>query len=91
MMPFLATLTDAETTLWTVTIGIAAVVIAVVILLLTFLINLVNVIDRNVSEVWNTATRLAANTATVWQVTNTSATLERLNRELQLHDQLLGA
>lgn len=83
-------LTASEETLWMVALGIGAVVIAVVILLLTFLIKLVNVIDRNVAEVWATATRLAANTATIWQANTTSNTLERVKQEALLHDQLLG-
>lgn len=90
MMGLFGTLTGSEETLWVVALGIGAVVVAVVILLLTFLIKLVNVIDRNVAEVWATATRLAANTATIWQANTTANTLERVKQEALLHDQLLG-
>lgn len=87
---FLA-VTAPEETLWVVSLGIGAVVIAVVILLLTFLVKLLNVIDTNVAEVWATATRLAANTATIWQVNTAANTLERVKQEALVHDQLLGS
>lgn len=83
-------LTSGEQTMWLIALGIGAVVVAVVIALLTLLLMLVKHIDRGVLDVWETATRLAANTATQWQIRKTSETLQRIQREAQRHEQLLG-
>lgn len=85
----LMALAPEEITLWWVTLGIGLVVIAVVITLLTFLIKLVNSIDTGVAELWATATRLAANTATAWQLNGTAMALEKIEDEALLHDELL--
>lgn len=82
-------LTDAEETLWIIALGIGLVVVAVVIALLTLLVRLVRYIDEGVSEVWSTATRLAANTATTWQLQNTLLHTRHLKDEVSRHDQLL--
>lgn len=82
-------LTNAEETLWIIALGIGLVVVAVVIALLTLLVRLVRYIDEGVSEVWSTATRLAANTATTWQLQNTLLHTRQLKDEVSRHDQLL--
>lgn len=90
-LTFLATLTSDETTLWTVLLGIGAVVLVVVIALLTLLLRFVIDIDEGVKGVWRSATRLAANTATTWQLRETTAALEAIRVEALRHDELLGA
>ena len=82
-------LTADERTLWYVALGIGLVVVFVVIALLTLLVRLVRYIDDGVAEVWATATRLAANTATTWQLQNTLNATRHLQEELRRHDQLL--
>jgi hypothetical protein len=52
-------------------------------------VRLVRYIDEGVAEVWATATRLAANTATTWQLHNTLHASRQLKDELRRHDQLL--
>lgn len=86
----LAQLASDEVTFWTIALGIGAVVVAVVIALLTLLLRIVQNIDEGVAEVWQTATQLASNTTTVWQINTTQQILERLKQELLLHDQTLS-
>lgn len=80
-----------EVTMWQIALGIGAVVIAVVIALLTLLLRIVQEIDMNVFGVWEMAKRLAANTATTWQLHKTAAVLEEIKREALQHDELLGS
>ncbi len=80
-----------EITMWQIALGIGAVVIAVVIALLTLLLKIVQEIDTNVFGVWEMAKRLAANTATTWQLNKTAAVLEEIKREALRHDELLGS
>jgi hypothetical protein len=80
-----------ELTMWYISLGIGAVVIAVVIALLTLLLRIVQEIDVNVFGVWEMAKRLAANTATTWQLNKTAAVLEEVKREALRHDELLGS
>jgi hypothetical protein len=77
--------------MWYISLGIGAVVIAVVIALLTLLLRIVQEIDVNVFGVWEMAKRLAANTATTWQLNKTAAVLEEVKREALRHDELLGS
>lgn len=79
-----------ELTAWYVALGIGAVVVLVVIALLTLLLRIVQDIDVNVMGVWEMAKRLAANTATTWQLHGTAAGLEELKKEALLHDDLLA-
>ncbi len=78
-------------TMWWVTLGLGAVVIIAVIVLLSLLISLVDDIDKNVREAWETATRLAANTATTWMLQQTISRTAELDAEVQRHAQLLNA
>lgn len=77
-----------EIAMWTIALGIGAVVIAVVIALLTLLLRFVQDIDRGVADVWQMATKLAANTATAWQLQGTANTVDKLKEEIRRHDQL---
>lgn len=84
-------LAQEHITMWWVTLGLGAVVIIAVIVLLSLLISLVDDIDINVREVWDTATRLAANTATTWMLQQTTVRTAELDAEVQRHAQLLNA
>ncbi len=75
-------------TFWWVTLGLGAVVISAVILLLSLLVTFVDDIDKNVREVWDTATRVAQNTATTWMLTDTSDRLDMLVEEAVQHEAL---
>ncbi len=78
-----------ELTMWYIALGIGLVVVIVVIALLTLLLKLVKEIDRGVLNLWQTATRMAANTATTWQIGSVAETTEKLREELVVHDRLL--
>ena len=84
-------LAEEHITMWWVTLGLGAVVIIAVIVLLSLLIALVDDIDVNVREVWDTATRVAANTATTWMLQQTTVRTAELDAEVQRHAQLLNA
>lgn len=90
LSPVLA-LVDEYRTMWYVALGVGAVVLVVVIVLLTLLLRIVNNIDTGVREVWETATRLAANTATTWQLRDTATVLKELRAEARKHDELLDS
>lgn len=82
-------LTSGESTLWAVLLGVGVVVLVVVIVLLTMLLRLVVDIDDGVKAVWRSAGRLAANTATTWQLQNSLHATRQLQDEIRRHDQLL--
>lgn len=84
-------LAQEHITMWWVTLGLGAVVIIAVIVLLSMLVALVDDIDVNVREVWDTATRVAANTATTWMLQQTTVRTAELDAEVQRHAQLLNA
>jgi len=77
-------------TMWWVTLGMGAVVAVVVIVLLSLLVSLVRDIDENVKETWDTATRVARNTATTWMLTQTARLTGDLSKEAGRHAALLG-
>lgn len=80
-----------EIAMWSIALGIGAVVIAVVIALLTLLLRFVQDIDNGVADVWQMATKLAANTATAWQLQGTANTVGKLKEEIRRHDELWSA
>lgn len=84
-------LAEEHLTFWTVTLGLGAVVISAVILLLFLLVQFVADIDRNVRETWETATRVAQNTATTWMLTQATTITSDLRDEVQKHASLLSA
>lgn len=84
-------LQSEHVTFWWITLGMGAVVIIAVIVLLSLLVSFVDDIDRNVGDVWDTATRLAANTATTWMLQQTAARTEEVGEEVQRHVELLAA
>lgn len=78
-------------TFWWITLGMGAVVIAAVIVLLSLLVSFVDDIDQNLKDAWDTATRLAANTATLWQLRHTGARAQDIANEAGRHIALLDA
>ncbi len=84
-------LATAERTMWWIAIGIAAVVLIVVIALLQLLLRFVQDINTNVSDLWETAERVAANTATTWMLGATAQALEQLRNEAAEHERVLEA
>lgn len=91
MLLILADVAPEHITFWWITLGLGAVVIAVVIVLLSLLISLVDDIDQNVQDLWDTATRLAANTATTWMLGQTGDITEDLGEEVEAHIDLLSS
>ena len=77
-------------TFWWITLGMGAVVAAVVVLLLSLLVTLVRNIDHNVKITWDTATRVARNTATTWMLNQTADLAGELQAETRRHATLLG-
>ncbi|MGH9129570.1 MAG: hypothetical protein ACRDY2_11560 [Acidimicrobiales bacterium] len=80
----------ADHTFWWVAIGIGAVVVVVVIVLLTLLSAFVADIDDRVADAWETATRVAANTATTWALQQAGTITGDLGDEVQRHVDLLS-
>ena len=78
-------------TFWWVTLGLGAVVISAVILLLSLLVTFVDDIDKNVREAWDTATRVAQNTATTWMLTQATSLTADLRDEVRRHADMLAA
>lgn len=87
-MTILALAAEYET-MWLVALGAGAVVLTVVVGLLTLLYRIVVDIDEGVEKVWETATRLASNTATTWQLRDTAAILSDVKAETMRHSELL--
>jgi len=75
---------------WWITLGLGMVVIAAVILLLFLLHTFVSDIDRNVREVWETATRVAQNTSTTWMLNQAGLLTGELRDEVRKHAQLMN-
>ncbi|MBA2279622.1 MAG: hypothetical protein M3527_03275 [Actinomycetota bacterium] len=82
-------LESEHVTMWWIALGMGLVVIVVVIVLLSLLVSLINDIDRNAAKLWNTATRVARNTATTWMLKDTAVASGVLHDEVALHAQLL--
>jgi hypothetical protein len=78
-------------TFWWITLGLGAVVISAVILLLSLLITFVDDIDKNVREAWDTATRVAQNTATTWMLNQAGSLTADLHQETRKHAELFEA
>lgn len=92
-MRFLLTTTgglaDEVVTLWSILLGVGVVVLAVVVVLLLVLYRVVVDIDEGVQSVWQAATKVAANTATTWQLRETAAALSAVKDEALRHAELL--
>ncbi len=84
-------LQSEHVTFWWITLGMGLVVEIAVIVLLSLLVSFVHDIDRNVRDAWETATRVAANTATTWMLQQTGVRTEDLLNEVERHNELLAA
>ncbi|MGH9149850.1 MAG: hypothetical protein ACRD0D_00500 [Acidimicrobiales bacterium] len=82
---------EEHVTFWWTMLGLGFVVEIAVIILLSLLVTLVREIDDNVQDVWDTATRVAQNTATIpWMLRiNTVAAADELLAEVGRHASLL--
>ena len=87
----LADVAREHITFWWVTLGLGAVVISAVILLLSLLVTFVDDIDKNVREAWDTATRVAQNTATTWMLNQAGSLTADLRTEVRKHAELFEA
>lgn len=83
-------LSDDTQVLWWVTLGVGLVVAVVVVILLQLLLNAVGAVERNVITLWDTATTVARNTATTWQLDSTGDQLDAIKAEALRHDALLS-
>jgi hypothetical protein len=81
---------EEHVTVWWTTLGLGVVLVVAVIVLLSLLVSFVKDIDTNVRETWDTATRLAANTATTWMLQQTATRVEDLGSEVDKHIQALS-
>jgi hypothetical protein len=92
-VPVLAVLgyTAQELTMWRITLGMGAVVIAVVILLLSFLVKLVNDIDAGVADVLAAAGAVGANTSHLDALMVTNDAVAELKEEALRHAALVEA
>lgn len=90
-MVIVADVAREHITFWWVTLGLGAVVISAVILLLALLVTFVDDIDKNVREVWDTATRVAQNTATTWMLNQAGSLTADLRNEVRKHAELFEA
>lgn len=58
---------------WVLTLGVGAVVIAVVAALLLRIIRAANSIDRYAADIWDAGQAIARNTAAIWQLGQTNS------------------
>ncbi len=77
--------TAQELTMWRITLGIGAVVIAVVILLLSFLVKTVKNIDAGVADVLDAAAAVAGNTSHLNGLLTTNDAVVAIKKEALRH------
>ena len=78
-------LAQDHVTFWWLTLGLGAVVISAVILLLFLLELYVRDLNASVQRVWDTAARVATQTATTWMLPKTVELVGELNAEVERH------
>jgi hypothetical protein len=83
--------TAQELTMWRITLGIGIVVIAVVILLLSFLVKIVKDIDGGVADLLSEAGAVASNTAHLEGLMVTNEAVAELKDEALRHAALVEA
>jgi len=81
--------TAQELTMWRITLGIGAVVVAVVILLLSFLVKIVKDIDTGVADVLAAAAGVADNTSHLNGLLTTNDAVVQIKKEAMRHAALL--
>lgn len=87
----LAALDPAHELRWWISLGLGLVVAVVVVALLSWLVVLVTRIDRGVGQVWHTATGVARNTATTWQLASAANKVSAVADEVGRHVEALTA
>jgi hypothetical protein len=83
-------LSQTNLNFWWVCLGLGVVLIIAVIVLLSLLRAFVADIDDRVLDAWETAERLAANTATTWMLDQVATLTNDLRVEVERHAELLG-
>jgi hypothetical protein len=81
--------TAQELTMWRISLGIGAVVIAVVVLLLSFLVKVVKDIERGVTDVLDAAGGVAANTSHLNGLLTTNNAVVEIKKEALRHAALV--
>jgi hypothetical protein len=81
--------TAQELTMWRITLGIGVVVIAVVIVLLSFLVKVVKDIDRGVADVLDAAGGVASNTSHLNGLLTTNDAVVEIKKEALRHAALV--
>lgn len=85
-----AALDGAHEVRWWITLGLGLVVAVVAVALLSWLVQVVTRIDRGVGTVWSTATGVARNTATTWQLGVAADKVGAVADEVGNHVRALG-
>lgn len=80
----------STTELWWITLGVGLVVAIVAWALLHVLYRAVMRIERNLGATWDTATGVAANTATTWMLAGSPRAVSNLAEEAVAHDRFLS-
>ncbi len=79
----------SDVALWWVALGLGLVVSIVAVALLQVFLNEVHRIERDALALWEAGKQVAANTATTWQLQDTSQRLDDLTAEALRHDAFL--
>ncbi len=79
----------SDTTLWWIALALGLVVSLVAVALLETFLRQVHRIERGSKLIWAAGKQVARNTATTWQLGETSARLDLLTQEALRHDALL--
>lgn len=79
----------SDVALWWVALGLGLVVCVVAVVLLQLFLREVYRIERGSLAIWKVGKQVAANTATSWQLGETSSRLDALTQEALRHDALL--
>lgn len=69
--------------LWWLSLGIAAVVVAVVAVLLSLIIATARKIDEHASGIWTVGKQIAGNTVAIWMLEETNRELGRIGSEVR--------
>lgn len=74
---------------WWIALGIGLAVSVVAVVMLQMFLDRLHAVERGVAAVWESATKVARNTATTWQLDVTASRLDALTEEALRHEQLL--
>jgi hypothetical protein len=79
----------SDISLWWIALGLGLVVCLVAVALLETFLRQVHLIERGSKAIWEAGKQVAANTATTWQLGETSVGLDLLTMEALRHESLL--